>query len=660
LERVVAVLLVEFRGHGHRSDAEGMIALQHAGTVDEVYTVGNTRSLPRVFDIEGLQQTTLSQVACGEDFSLALTDTGEVYAWGDANYGKLAAPASADMPTDDDNLPYQPLPVRVSGFGGCRLVQVACGSNHSLALTEAGRVWAWGGAIFGRLGPADVSAMPLDEDGDPYQPTPVLVEGFEGKSVSYIACGNIHNLAVTHRGSVYAWGGAHFGLLGIADVDGNEQLSDLPVDEGSGNPYQPRPTLLTALEGVSVAQVSCGSAHNLAVAEDGSVWAWGGAKYGRLGVSSKQLAAMPTDDDGDPYQPRPIKLETLSGHAVQVACGEWHSLFLSDDGAVYACGSARRGRLGLSESNRFEKSEDGEECMLTPQRIIGFEGRKVIGISASAYFSLALTEGGDVWAWGQSAAGWLSVSCTNVVGVPEYQSTPAHLNLAPRTHVMPAALRLTQDAPLLVIVSKERWQSPAAELGLRGLALPSLDSYAGSEEFCDIVMRVGEHKIHAHKIILAAASPVFKQMITALGPNGASSPAELSVDGVAPATMHSVLRHCYNGHTEMTVTYENALQVLAAAHRFGLSALKELCVQNLLFHLTRDNAVLILVAADQYEAPELRSQCIQYIVHHLKAVQHAPQFAELPKHLLRAIKLRAAQKIEQITSQLGKRQRVAC
>lgn len=154
-----------------------MIALQHAGTVDEVYTVGNTRSLPRVFDIEGLQQQTLSQVACGEDFSLALTDAGEVYAWGDANYGKLAAPASADMPTDDDNLPYQPLPVLVKGFGGCRLVQLACGSNHSLALTEGGRVWAWGGAIFGRLGPSDISAMPLDEDGDPYQPTPVLVEG---------------------------------------------------------------------------------------------------------------------------------------------------------------------------------------------------------------------------------------------------------------------------------------------------------------------------------------------------------------------------------------------------------------------------------------------------------------------------------------------------
>jgi alpha-tubulin suppressor-like RCC1 family protein len=155
-----------------------MIALQHAGTVDEVCTVGNTRSLPRVFDIEGLQQQTLAQVTCGEDYSLALTVGGDVYAWGDANYGKLAAPASSAMPTDDDNLPYQPLPALVTGFGGCRIVQLACGSNHSLALTEGGRVWAWGGAIFGRLGPSMTTDMPLDEDQDPYQPTPVLVEGF--------------------------------------------------------------------------------------------------------------------------------------------------------------------------------------------------------------------------------------------------------------------------------------------------------------------------------------------------------------------------------------------------------------------------------------------------------------------------------------------------
>jgi hypothetical protein len=311
--------------------------------------------------------------------------------------------------------------------------------------------------------------------------------------VTLIACGNIHNLAVTQEGKVFAWGGAHYGLLGLGD----EKLSSLPVDEGSSQPYQPTPTMLDSISHERVVQVACGSAHNLAVTQDGHVWAWGGAKYGRLGVSRKALAKMPVDEDGDPYQPRPVRIDTLAHAAIhQVACGEWHSLCLSDDGSVYAFGSAMKGRLGLGATKHLAK-DDTEPCVPTPERIVGFEGKKVIGLSASAYFSLALTEGGDVWAWGQTAAGWLSVACTAVVGVPDFQPIPAHLNLAPRTHVMPAALRLTQDAPLLVIVSKEKWQTPAAELGLRGLGLPLLEAFMASPEFADVQIRVKVRRAHA-------------------------------------------------------------------------------------------------------------------------------------------------------------------
>jgi len=635
-----------------------MIALQHAATVDEVYTVGNTRSLPRVFDIEGLQQTTLQQVECGEDFSLALSANGELYAWGDANYGKLAAPASAEMPTDDDNLPYQPLPERVHGFGGCRIVQLACGSNHSLALTEGGRVWAWGGAVFGRLGPADISSMPLDEDGDPFQPEPVRVDGFGEHRLSFIACGNIHNLAVTREGLVFAWGGAHYGLLGIADAEGNERLESLPRDEGSGQPFQPQPSILDAMSSEVVVQVSCGSAHNFAVTQEGEVWAWGGAKYGRLGLPLKQLESMPTDEDGDPYQPRPVKLNTFPKFTrIRIAaCGEWHSLCLSDDGSLFAFGSAEKGRLGLADKKLFQKYDEFD-IVPTPQRVLGFEGKKVTNISASAYFSLALIEGGDLWAWGQTAAGWLSVSCTQHVGTPEYQPTPAFLNLAPRTHVMPAALRLTHEAPLLVIVSKERWQCPAAELGMRGLALPLLQGFALSEEFSDMVVRVGEKTMRAHRVVLAGASQFFRDKIVAF-PSQADetgSYGELVLSDVDVVTVKTLLKYCYNGHDEGLVNEENALALLAASHVCQLSTLKEICAQFLLFHLTQDNALNVLMHADRFNVPELGGRCIQYIVHHLRSFKECPEFSNLPRHLVQAIRNRATQKINEC---LSKKQRV--
>lgn len=68
-------------------------------------------------------------------------------------------------------------------LAGLKIVQVAAGDWHSLGLTEEGRVYTWGGASYGRLGHADLSSMPLDSDGDPYQPIPKLVDDLCGVRV---------------------------------------------------------------------------------------------------------------------------------------------------------------------------------------------------------------------------------------------------------------------------------------------------------------------------------------------------------------------------------------------------------------------------------------------------------------------------------------------
>jgi alpha-tubulin suppressor-like RCC1 family protein len=67
------------------------------------------------------------------------------------------------------------------------VLQVAAGDWHSLALTEQGRVYTWGGASYGRLGHADLSNMPLDADEDPYQPTPRVVEDLYGINVVQVS-----------------------------------------------------------------------------------------------------------------------------------------------------------------------------------------------------------------------------------------------------------------------------------------------------------------------------------------------------------------------------------------------------------------------------------------------------------------------------------------
>ena len=75
------------------------------------------------------------QVACGsrDAQTLALTDDGLVYSWGDGDFGKLGRGGSegCNVPREVD---------RLRGLGVC---QIECGAQFSLARTKSGQVWTW-------------------------------------------------------------------------------------------------------------------------------------------------------------------------------------------------------------------------------------------------------------------------------------------------------------------------------------------------------------------------------------------------------------------------------------------------------------------------------------------------------------------------------------
>lgn len=67
---------------------------------------------------------------------------------------------------------------------------------------------------------------------------------------------------------------------------------------------------------------------------------------------------------------------------VKVACGESHSLVLTDKADVYSWGRGFEGQLGLSKTI---------EVSSTPQYIKSFYGKPVTQIECGAFFSLAIT-----------------------------------------------------------------------------------------------------------------------------------------------------------------------------------------------------------------------------------------------------------------------------
>jgi len=91
--------------------------------------------LVTVIQVKALAGQRVVQVALGsrDAQTLALTDDGAVYSWGDGDFGKLGRGGS-----DGCNVPH--VIERLNGLGVC---QIECGAQFSLALTKSGQIWTW-------------------------------------------------------------------------------------------------------------------------------------------------------------------------------------------------------------------------------------------------------------------------------------------------------------------------------------------------------------------------------------------------------------------------------------------------------------------------------------------------------------------------------------
>jgi alpha-tubulin suppressor-like RCC1 family protein len=152
----------------------------------------------------------VSKVGSGGDYSLALTSSGQLYAFGENYYGQLGS--ATNRGTSNPN----PTPALVSLPGASGPVnQFAAGGEHSLALTSSGQLYAFGRNYYGQLGKATNSGT------ENANPTPALVAlpGASGP-VTQVAAGYAHSLALTSSGQLYAFGDNSSGQLGSATNSG--------------------------------------------------------------------------------------------------------------------------------------------------------------------------------------------------------------------------------------------------------------------------------------------------------------------------------------------------------------------------------------------------------------------------------------------------------
>jgi alpha-tubulin suppressor-like RCC1 family protein len=300
-------------------------------------------------------------ISAGGAHALALKNDGTVWAWGSNSDGQLGLASPIGV---NSNVPVQVLGLPPTIIG------VAGGGAASYALDNNGVVWAWGSNSNGQL----ANATPIGSD----NPVPAPVVGFPGGvTVTAIAGGGSHALAILSNGFVWAWGSNSNGQLGpVPPLGGN---SDVPVPVGLAN----------------VSAISAGLSHSLALLNNGTVWDWGRGTEGELGNGLFNDSNVP------------VQVLGLT-NVIAISGGELFSLALTSDQTIWSWGDNSRGQLG-----------DGTAALNSSvpvhvlSAVAGPPFTNAIAIAAGWDHALALKHHPrTVWAWGDNTFGELGNGTT--------------------------------------------------------------------------------------------------------------------------------------------------------------------------------------------------------------------------------------------------------
>jgi len=517
----------------------------------------------------------IAQIAGGDGHSLAVTSNGQVLAWGASACGQLGLKSIDQMPKDSEGYPYHPQPKIVKALRGFKIVLVACGDAHSAALSNEGSVFTWGGGGCGQLGHPDTSLLPKDDDGCPFQPEPRAVEGLNA-FVKHISCGKAHTVAVSDK-LLYTWGAGACGQLGHPDT------SDFPIDE-DGYPYHPTPKPVISLQYVKLVMSASGDVHTLVLSEDGAVYCFGGGSFGQLGLGN--MESLPVDVDECPFMPVPTQITALKKIKIsKIACGDSHSMALSENGDLYGWGAAACGQLGMEHFMHRPRDFENWAYEPLPSLIVELKGKKVVRVACGEAHTLALTESGILYSFGASNCGQLGIPKEEML-----ERTKQRTVRFPGDNVQKSVNY--QPLPRLVTPLLSKKVLDIACGGMHNLAITETshnslvtDLYRMYKQghFTDMSFRLKseprEELIHCHRVVIASRSPYLRQLT--------KTPGTIDID-FQKSDFRKIIKYLYFDDIDVlkplvsSNSFNKAVKFLQFAHTYQLSKLQQACQANLL------------------------------------------------------------------------------
>ena len=295
---------------------------------------------------------------CGRDFTMILLDNGMVYGCGDNNNGQLGigttdTPQRTLIAMDLSTIPT-----------GRKIINIACGSLHTIVLLDDGTVYGCGYNSFGQLGIGST---------DTPQTTLVAMDLSTiptGRKIINIACGSLYTIVLLDDGTVYGCGKNSNGQLGIGSID---------------TPQKTLVEMINIPNGKKVVNIACCLADTLVLLNDGTVYGCGYNLFGELGngtlISTSSLVQM-------------INIPS-ERKVINIACGYYYTIILLDNNTVYGCGQNLDGQLG-SPYNNYETT-------LVPMVLSTIpSGKKIINIACGGFHTMVFLDDGTIYTCGSN------------------------------------------------------------------------------------------------------------------------------------------------------------------------------------------------------------------------------------------------------------------
>ncbi|EGZ23431.1 hypothetical protein PHYSODRAFT_258036 [Phytophthora sojae] len=275
--------------------------------------------------------------------------------------------------------------------------------NDHQSEEPSSHMWVWG-------------RPPSLEGGTPLVLRPKQVSLLNGQPIVQVACGGEHLLYLTSTGDVYSYGDNEDKKAAAVTIATNANSADNDYTRSISKEL----ALEKALHRTTIAMISCGAQHSLAITDAGELYTWGSGEDGRLGHGDMRDRAVPRKvmsllresvasascglgDNKWRDTPHQIVGFPQGTRISNVVCGWNFTAALDRQGNIFTWGKTGEGQCGLGY---VDKDQVVPRCVEKLREVAA--GSAAVDVACGYTHTVVLTASGELYSWGLGEYGQLA------------------------------------------------------------------------------------------------------------------------------------------------------------------------------------------------------------------------------------------------------------